>query len=281
MIDKKRESAVIYRSFYEAMDGLDKEVQADLWKAICELSFNRNEVELTGIARNIFKLMKPQIEANIKKYENGLKPKDKQKISKVEANDNDNEECIMIMYNDNEKIDKKSTNKKNENYDFCFDDFTEQEKESIQSWLTYKKEKRHSYTKTGLLSLRKKLLRDKNNKIDISESIEHSIANNYSGIYVNSSFNNSLTIQNPKRRNGVREAYIDSISGYLCGWFWDHSTDNDYIGAYFPNRTTVESINEFLMKQGSDLRYDDLLRHDSNEYSKGKGEYIRIPRGDN
>ncbi len=59
-----RDSAVIYRSFYEAMEGLEPHVKASLWEAICELSFNMKEVELTGVAKNIFRLIKPQILAD-------------------------------------------------------------------------------------------------------------------------------------------------------------------------------------------------------------------------
>jgi hypothetical protein len=80
-----RESMIIYRSFFEAIKELPKEQQADVWNAVYELGLNNNEVQLTGISKTIFTLIKPQIEANIKKYINGKKPKTKPKESKIEA----------------------------------------------------------------------------------------------------------------------------------------------------------------------------------------------------
>ncbi len=88
---------IIYRSFYEAITELKKENQAEIWQAIFELGLNGNEVNLTGISKTIFTLIKPQIEANIKRYQNGKKPKDskpeakvKQETSKSTTNKNNN-----------------------------------------------------------------------------------------------------------------------------------------------------------------------------------------------
>lgn len=91
------------------------------------------------------------------------------------------------------KNNKKENKKENVFSEFCLDEFNEKEKEAINKWLIYKKEKRQSYTKTGLISLKNKLLKEKNSGINIFEAIENSIANNisyvYAGIYVASSFN--------------------------------------------------------------------------------------------
>jgi len=80
-----RDTTIIYRSFYEAIKDLPAENQAELWVAIFEFSLNFNEVELTGLSKTVFKLIKPQLEANNKRFENGKKPKAKQEISKPEA----------------------------------------------------------------------------------------------------------------------------------------------------------------------------------------------------
>lgn len=80
-----RDTTIIYRSFYEAIKDLPAENQAELWVAIFEFSLNFNEVELTGLSKTVFKLIKPQLEANNKRFENGKKPKVKQEISKPEA----------------------------------------------------------------------------------------------------------------------------------------------------------------------------------------------------
>jgi hypothetical protein len=81
----KRDSMVIYRSFFESLKGIDKETQADVWNAIFEMGFNENEVELNGIAKTLWLLIKPQIVANRKRYKNGKQPKAKQIESKTEA----------------------------------------------------------------------------------------------------------------------------------------------------------------------------------------------------
>jgi hypothetical protein len=110
-----RDSFIIYRSFYEAICDLDSESQAQVFKAICEYSLNFEEIELTGIAKTIFKLIKPQLDANNKRYENGKQPKfkqqiskteakEKQNISKIEANDNVNDN---VNVNDNDNVNKK------------------------------------------------------------------------------------------------------------------------------------------------------------------------------
>jgi len=92
-----RDSMIIYRSFFEAIKELPKEQQADVWNAVYELGLNGNEITLEGISKTIFTLIKPQIEANLKKYINGKKPKrskeeakNKQTRSKTEGNVNDN-----------------------------------------------------------------------------------------------------------------------------------------------------------------------------------------------
>lgn len=110
-----RESTIIYRSFYDAIIELPKETQAEVWNAIFEYSLNFKLVELKGLAKTIFTLIKPQLDANIKRYENGNKPKQKQKISKTEAKDKQeaskNEANKNDNVNDNEK-DKVNKNKK-------------------------------------------------------------------------------------------------------------------------------------------------------------------------
>ena len=81
-----RESAIIYRSFYEAIKGIPELNQAEVWNAIMEYSLNFNEIELTGLSKTIFILIKPQLAANINKFKNGSVPKNKLNGSKTEAN---------------------------------------------------------------------------------------------------------------------------------------------------------------------------------------------------
>lgn len=66
-----RDSFIFYRSYYEAMSGLKDKDKLQLYNAIAELSLNGNELKLTGICKNIFTAIKPQIVANSERYENG------------------------------------------------------------------------------------------------------------------------------------------------------------------------------------------------------------------
>lgn len=68
-----RDSFIFYRSYYEAMSGLKDKDKLQLFNAISELSLNENNIKLTGICKNIFTVIKPQILANSERYENGKK----------------------------------------------------------------------------------------------------------------------------------------------------------------------------------------------------------------
>ena len=78
------------------MTGLTKSTKIEIYDAISNFSLNFQECELQGInAQQIFKLIKPQLEANNKRFINGSKPKKsktkakpKQDKSKTEANNN-------------------------------------------------------------------------------------------------------------------------------------------------------------------------------------------------
>ena len=81
----QRDSFVFYRSFFEATEPLEKDQKAELFDAICTFALEQEEVELSPIPKAMFCLIKPQLEANYKKFINWNKAKQKQKISKTEA----------------------------------------------------------------------------------------------------------------------------------------------------------------------------------------------------
>lgn len=99
-----RDSFIFYRSFYEAISELPKENQADSYNAIMRYALDQEEIELTGISKAIFSLVKPQLDANYKKYENGKQKKSK-KVTNVNVNDNVNEnENANVNVNDNDNV---------------------------------------------------------------------------------------------------------------------------------------------------------------------------------
>ena len=69
-----RDSFIFYRSFYEAIRDLPRDIQGEIYTAIMEYGLYGNETEsLKPIARSIFMLVKPIMDANYSRYENGCK----------------------------------------------------------------------------------------------------------------------------------------------------------------------------------------------------------------
>ena len=113
-----RDSFIFYRSFYEAINHLPEDQQLQIYKAISSYSLDFKEVNLKGISNAIFTLIKPQLEANKKRYLNGIKgakhgvkggkpktpnkPQTNPKLTpNVNVNVNPNVECKLINENKN------------------------------------------------------------------------------------------------------------------------------------------------------------------------------------
>ena len=108
-----RDSSIFYRSFYEAIKSLPESNQLEVYNAIFEYSFNFVEVELKGLSNTIFTLIKPQLEANNKRYQNGNKPKNKQNGSKEEAKDE--QKISKVEANKNKNVNNNVNENKNNN----------------------------------------------------------------------------------------------------------------------------------------------------------------------
>ena len=88
-----RDSVVFYRSFYEAVKNLPPEEFKESMQAILNYSFDGKPPDTQGsIAHTVFTLVKPQIDANNQRYENGKKggkkPNPNQTVTKPEPNRN-------------------------------------------------------------------------------------------------------------------------------------------------------------------------------------------------
>lgn len=92
-----RDSVVFYRSFYEAIKELASDDFKSCVEAIMEYGLNDIEPEAPGIAKAIFTMAKPQIDANNKRYMNGTKggrpitkskPIDNQTVTNQKPNNN-------------------------------------------------------------------------------------------------------------------------------------------------------------------------------------------------
>jgi len=117
-----RDSTIFYRSFYEALRELPPVNQGEIYNAIFEYCFNDQTIELNGLSKTIFTLIKPQLDANNKRFENGKKggrpnqnetkdkPNNNQNETKTEANNNNNvNNNVNKNNNGNENGEKKPT----------------------------------------------------------------------------------------------------------------------------------------------------------------------------
>ncbi len=72
-ITVNRNSFVFYDSFYKAMDYLTEEEKMEYIDAICHYSLYDIRIDMSPKIAGMFELVKAQIDANIKKREDGKK----------------------------------------------------------------------------------------------------------------------------------------------------------------------------------------------------------------
>ena len=160
-----RESMIIYRSFYEAIKDLPAEDAAKVYNAIFDYGLNGNAQQLSGIALTIFTLIKPQLDANIRKFENGTKGGRPKKETKQEPKQNLSESKVKGNVNVNEELECKL-----------------EYKEWFDLWFAYKSEKRQTYKQIA----KKQLIRSMESKYTPAQfkaAVEYSISQNYQGIF--------------------------------------------------------------------------------------------------
>lgn len=69
----ERLSFTFYRSFYEAIEDLPKSKQLEVYRAIMRFGFDGEDTELAGVSAAVFKIIRPILEKNLKKFKNGCK----------------------------------------------------------------------------------------------------------------------------------------------------------------------------------------------------------------
>lgn len=108
-----RDSALFYRSLYDALKNIPPDERLKVYDAIMEYGMYDRDPDLDGVSLAIFLLAKPQIDANNKRYENGCKAKKKRTVSETEANTKqDLSECeAKEKEKEKEKVKVKDNNK--------------------------------------------------------------------------------------------------------------------------------------------------------------------------
>ena len=117
-----RDSFVFYRSFADAIAGLPPEEYKKVMQAIIGYALDGTEPPAGGIEYTVFCLVKPQIDANNKRYENGKKggrpitkqeTSNNQDVTKKKPSNNQDvtnpQPNVYVNVNDND-IKKKDTN---------------------------------------------------------------------------------------------------------------------------------------------------------------------------
>ena len=171
-----RDNMLIYRSFYEAIKLLPLEDQAEVWNAIFELGLNENEIELNGVSKTVMLLIKPQIEANIRRFKNGSKDKRKQSVSEIEAKHKQN--VSKVEANNNININKNNNNienRKKEFYNLLTPFVLKYPKEMLREFYEYwtekgVKDKKMRFEKEKVFGLERRLLTWYNNSKFSSEN---------------------------------------------------------------------------------------------------------------
>lgn len=138
-----RDSFIFYNSFLEALDELEPEVQLIVYQAIARYSLREEMPALEGTAKAIFSLIKPQIDANNKRYEDGCKggrPQKQQNKKPVVFEKDKNKKPVVLKNDDfqkpnvNENVNQNENENQNEN---VIDIFCGEEVEKI--FQTYQK----------------------------------------------------------------------------------------------------------------------------------------------
>jgi hypothetical protein len=135
-----RDSMIFYRSFYESVNGLSPVIKAEVYDAIFRYGLDFEEPSFTDeIARALFTLIKPQLDANIKRFENGNKPKNKRSEIKTEAKDKQNESKVEANNNVNDNVNKNINieERKNKFYDAIAKYVDEYPKEMLRDFFNY------------------------------------------------------------------------------------------------------------------------------------------------
>lgn len=121
-----RDSFIFYRSFYEAIKEIPEEEQLKVFKAITEYALNQNEIEIEGVSKAIFTLIRPQLDANFQKYLNGKKSKQNKSKSEASYKQSKSKSGTNVNVNVNENVnDNVNVNVNDEVSDSCVDGLQE------------------------------------------------------------------------------------------------------------------------------------------------------------
>ena len=98
-----RDSLIFYRSFMESFAELPDKERLMMYDAVIKYGLDGEDPKLSGLCAALFKLVKPQLDANERRYLNGLKggrkPNGNQTVTKQKPNRNQSETKVKPNHN--------------------------------------------------------------------------------------------------------------------------------------------------------------------------------------
>lgn len=214
-----RNSFIFYRSFYEAISPLPQDEKLELLDAIIQFALNQTETELKPISKAMFCLIKPQLNANITRFENGkkggrpkteTKPNNNLTVTEPKANKN-----VNANVNENVNVNK-NLNENKEGFEIPnFIDL-----EIWNDFLEMRKLIKKPATERAQKNILKTLGDFYTEGINPNECLNQSITNNWQDIYKpknktyeNSSKHNPRTTQ--QTFSGGKPSVTDAVNATL------------------------------------------------------------------
>ena len=214
-----RNSFVFYESWLEAIKNLPRDIQGDVLTAIIEYGlYGETTDNLKPITKAMLEIIKPQIDSNRKRYENGkrggrpkieTKPNNNQEETKGKLNNNQtitraepNNDNVNDIYKETTTdvvVKKKAIRNNSPDLSFVDEDF----KDLFMEWLEYKRDRKENYkSEKSLKMCYNRLLKLSGNDCNQARLVvEQSIASNYAGLFELKNYGTKTTYSNIYEQN--------------------------------------------------------------------------------
>jgi hypothetical protein len=187
-MSKNKKSFLLYCDLIHTVDQLTNEQAGDLFKHILRYVNDQEPQTDNVITRIAFEPIKQSLMRDLVKYKSICERNSDNAKKRWDATASDGIRPLTKNADSDSDSDSDSDNVKEE-YKLSFD-----------LWLKYKKEKKQRYTRTGIEQLIKSC-QSKYTPKEFTEVVEHSITQNYSGLYAPKDFEKNKTIEIINNKN--------------------------------------------------------------------------------
>ncbi len=235
---QERKGFMCYRSFRDAINELPIEERLEVYESIVDYALDKIEPEtakMSGAVRMAWKLIKPTLDADWTRWQNGCKggapsesmrgnqnarkqPKTNQEQTENKPKTNQNKPTVYqdsrIKIEDSrlEIVDNSKNNISRKNIEKEFLSEVEVDfRDVVEEWFAYKRERGEQYKSKRAMQHFVTQLRtlSKNSRKEAEAIIGRSMANNWAGI-----FEQNKTSNNDQRNNSTASTYRPSFSDY-------------------------------------------------------------------